>query len=144
MSLPSNVSSQSRHRKPVIAVVVAAFAICAQLTAVVPADAAPMTEREKIDVLLNDVETRNDLKFIRLGSVHSAREAAQMLRIKLRVAGARVKTANDFIEHIASATASGHPYLVVYPDGRQVPSAIFLRAELKRLTQASPAGMTPR
>ncbi|MEP7063423.1 MAG: DUF5329 family protein [Betaproteobacteria bacterium] len=144
MGLSSDVSSQPRRRKPAIAVVFAAFVLCAQLTAVASVHAAPMTERQKIDALLDDVESRNDLKFIRLGSVHSGGEAAQMLRIKLRFAGSRVKTANEFIEYIASATASGHPYLVVYPDGRQVSSAIFLRAELKRLTQASAPPKTSR
>jgi uncharacterized protein DUF5329 len=142
MGLWNDPNGRANRRIP-IAAVFAAVAFGAQLAGVAPAHAAPMTEQEKIDVLLHDVETRNDLKFIRLGSMHSAGEAAQMLRIKLRVAGSRVKTANDFIEHIASATASGHPYLVVYPDGRQVPSAIFLRAELKRLTQASSKD-TPR
>ena len=62
-----------------------------------------------------------------------------MLRTKLFYAGSRVKTADEFIDHIASATLSGSTYFVRYPDGKQVPSAQFLRAELKRITQASAA-----
>ena len=105
-----------------------------QMALVVPSHAA-MSEKQKIDALVQAVETREDLKFIRLGTEHSSTEAARMLRTKLQFAGDRVKTADQFIEHIASATQSGHPYLVRFPDGRQVPSAVFLRAELKRLTQ---------
>lgn len=106
--------------------------------------AAQMTEREKIDALLHDVEVRDDLRFVRLGSIHSSTEAAQMLRVKLRFAGSRVKTVNQFIDYIASATESGSPYYVIYPDGRQVPSRVFLREELKRLTQEPKATQAKR
>ncbi len=106
--------------------------------------AAQMTEQEKIDALLNDVEVRNDLRFMRLGSIHSSAEAAQMLRVKLRFAGSRVKTVNQFIDYVASATASGSTYYVIYPDGRQVPSGEFLRGELKRLTQQPKAAQAKR
>ena len=101
-----------------------------------PVRAAVMSEQQKIDALLNDVEAHRELKFIRLGSIHSSREAAQMLRTKLRFAGGRVKTADQFIEYIASATQSGHTYFVLYPDGRRVPSGQFLRGELKRIISA--------
>jgi hypothetical protein len=103
------------------------------------ADAKPMSEKEKIDALIHAVETRDDLQFIRLGEAHSGTEAARVLRTKLFYAGSRVKTADEFIDHIASATLSGSTYFVRYPDGKQVPSAQFLRAELKRITQASAA-----
>ena len=103
------------------------------------AHAKPLSEKEKIDALLHVVETRNDLQFIRLGEAHSGTEAARTLRMKLFYAGSRVKTVDDFIDHIASATVSGSTYFVRYPDGKQVPSAEFLREELKRITQASAA-----
>ena len=103
------------------------------------AHAKPMSEKEKIDALIHAVEVRNDLQFIRLGEAHSGSEAARVLRMKLFYAGSRVKTADEFIDHIASATVSGSTYFVRYPDGTQVPSAQFLRSELKRITQASAA-----
>jgi hypothetical protein len=137
---PFHAARRSPRRGTAFAGFIAVVALLGQLIVAVPAHAAQMSETEKIDALLNDVEARSDLKFIRLGSVHSSGEAAQMLRVKLRFAGARVKTADDFIEYIASATASGHPYLVVYPDGHKVQSGAFLRAELKRLT-APPAAV---
>jgi hypothetical protein len=95
------------------------------------------SERQKIDALINAVEVRKDLKFERLGTVHSSKEAAQMLRTKLRAAGSQVKTVDDFIDHVASATASGSTYYVLYPDGRRTPSAEFLRSELKRINTSS-------
>ena len=99
--------------------------------------AAETAEKAKIEALIHVVETRTDLKFIRLGSVHSSTEAAHMLRVKLGVAGSRIKTANEFIEHVASATASGSTYYVLYPDGRQTTSAEFLNAELLRINRAA-------
>jgi hypothetical protein len=135
--------SQSRLRRfarPIggfIVVVLAALAV--QVTLVATAHATPMSEKEKIDALIHVVETRDDLQFIRLGEAHSGSEAARVLRTKLWYAGSRVKTVDEFIDHIASATVSGSTYFVRYPDGKQVPSAQFLRAELKRITQASAA-----
>ena len=115
-----------------------------QAMLVVSVHARPMTEKEKIDALIQRIETRNDLQFIRLGSVHSASEAAQMLRTKLYWAGSRVKTVDDFIDHVANGTVSGSPYFVVYPDGTKVPSTQFLRAELKRITQAEASASNSR
>jgi len=116
-------------------IILAALAV--QATLVGTAHAKPMSEKEKIDALIHVVETRTDLQFIRLGEAHSASEAAHVLRTKLWYAGSRVKTADEFIVHIASATVSGSTYFVRFPDGKQVPSGEFLRQELKRITQAS-------
>ncbi len=95
--------------------------------------AAPLSDAEKIQALIRTVESRKDLQFIRLDVAHSAREAANVLRIKLAFAGDRVKTVDDFIDHVATATQSGKPYYVRYPDGTEVTSAEFLRQELKRI-----------
>jgi hypothetical protein len=94
---------------------------------------APLSDAEKIQALIRTVEARKDLQFIRLEVAHSAREAANVLRIKLAFAGDQVKTVDDFIDHVATATRSGKPYYVRYPDGREVTSAEFLRQELKRI-----------
>ncbi len=126
-----------------LVVLLLAFLVQATLAATA-AHAAPMGEKEKIDALIQSVERRNDLQFIRLGSTHSASEAAQMLRTKLWYAGSRVKTVDDFIDHVASATVSGSTYYVRYPDGKQVPSAEFLRAELNRITQGAPSASNSR
>jgi hypothetical protein len=113
-----------------------------QAAVVGAANTKPMTEKDKIDALIQSVESRDDLKFIRLGETHSGSEAARVLRMKLWYAGSRVKTVDEFIDHIASATVSGSTYFVRFPDGKQMPSAEFLRQELKRITQASAAPET--
>ena len=100
---------------------------------VLAAAAAPLSDAEKIQALIRTVEARKDLQFIRLDVAHSSREAANVLRIKLAFAGDRVKTVDDFIDHVATATQCGKPYYVRYPDGKEVTSAEFLRQELKRI-----------
>lgn len=104
------------------------------------ASAALLTDAEKIEALIVAVEARSDLKFIRLDSEHTAGEAGRMLRVKLAFAGDRVKTVDDFIDHVATATMSGKPYFVRYPDGKEVTSAEFLRQELKRIERPPVAG----
>lgn len=112
-----------------------AVLLCASYAAGVAA--APMADAEKIEALIRAVEARKDLQFIRLGSMHSSAEAANMLRVKLSFAGDRVKTVDDFIEHVATQTVSGSPYFVVYPDGRKLPSSEFMRQELKRIERSA-------
>ena len=104
------------------------------------ASAAALTDAEKIEALILAVEARKDLQFIRLDTAHTAGEAASMLRVKLAFAGDRVKTVDDFIDHVATATQSGKPYSVRYADGKEVSSAEFLRQELKRIERAPAAG----
>lgn len=100
---------------------------------------APLTDAEKIEALILAVEARKDLQFIRLDAAHTAGEAASMLRVKLAFAGDRVKTVDDFIDHVATATQGGKPYSVRYADGKEVSSAEFLRQELKRIERAPAA-----
>jgi hypothetical protein len=104
------------------------------------ASAAPLTDAEKIEALIVAVEARSDLQFIRLETAHTAGEAGRMLRVKLAFAGDRVKTVDDFIDHVATRTQSGKPYFVRFPDGVELTSAEFLRQELKRIERAPAAG----
>jgi hypothetical protein len=108
------------------------------------APTAPLSDAEKIQALIRTVEARKDLQFIRLDTAHSSREAANVLRIKLAFAGDRVKTVDDFIDHVATATQSGKPYYVRYPDGSEVTSAAFLRQELKRIEHPPAVGRVKR
>jgi hypothetical protein len=86
--------------------------------------------KAEIDELLNFVQT-SDARFIRNGTEYSAAEGAQHLRDKLAKAGDRVKTTDDFITGIASASyISGKPYLVKFADGHTQPAGEWLRAHL--------------
>ena len=59
------------------------------------------------------------------------------MRTKLRLAGSRVKTAEDFIRYCGSeSSVSGKPYEIRFPDGQVVRSADFLRLKLIEFDQS--------
>ena len=103
------------------------------LSSSVSAHAADSTslESQKITYLIASVETLQGAQFIRNGSAYDAKAAADHLRLKLRKAGSRVVTADDFIRLCASASSvSGIPYQIRFADGRVVSSEAYLRQKL--------------
>ena len=143
--LSSNRASNRPNRRAggIFVALLTALVVQTALAASEPA-VAPLSDAEKIDALIRAVEARKDLQFVRLDVVHSAGEAAGLLRIKLAFAGSRVKTVGDFIDHVATrSSTTGKPYFVRYPDGREVTSAEFLREELKRIESEPTAGTRP-
>jgi hypothetical protein len=95
---------------------------------------APLTESEKIEALIRFVGELRDAKFVRNGSEYDAAAAADHLRLKLRKAGSRVKTADDFIRYCGSRSSmTGVPYQICWADGRVMTSEAFLRARLAEL-----------
>ncbi len=91
---------------------------------------APVESR-KIDYLIAAVETLNDAQFIRNGTAYDARAAAAHLRLKLKSAGSRVRTADDFIRYCASVSSiSDKPYQIRFSDGHVVTSEAYLRQKL--------------
>jgi hypothetical protein len=87
-------------------------------------------EDQKIEFLISAVAELPDAVFIRNGSEYSARQAADHMRLKLRRAGDRVKTVDDFIVYCATGSSvSGQPYTIKFHDGRVVRSEDFLRAK---------------
>jgi hypothetical protein len=94
------------------------------------ADIAP-AENARIQYLLASIETLTGAEFIRNGAAYDAQAAADHLRLKLRSAGSRVKTAEDFIVHCATQSSmSGEPYQIRFADGRVISSAAFLHQKL--------------
>ncbi|MBP7737937.1 MAG: DUF5329 family protein [Spirochaetes bacterium] len=103
------------------------------MAALVPLKAPAMTEQEKIRALLDRVEA-SGLVFIRNGTEYSSREARKHLELKLSKAGSAIRTAEQFITHIASgSTWSGAPYYIKLRDGSVVKSADWLRKNLAGL-----------
>jgi len=99
-----------------------------------PAREAALTEREKIAALIEHVEQLENAVFIRNGVEHDADDAADHMRMKLRYAGNRVKTAEQFIERIASeSSTTGKPYHIRLADGTTHKSGEYLRQVLERL-----------
>ncbi len=99
-----------------------------------PRPQKPLSETEKIERLIVSIEHLENATFIRNGTAYTAIDAAAHIRSKLKYAGNRIKTAEQFIEHLATRSSqSGEPYLIRFQDGREVQSAEFLRQELKKL-----------
>jgi Family of unknown function (DUF5329) len=88
-------------------------------------------ENQKIEYLINAIATLDDAKFIRNDSAYDAKTAADHLRLKLKNAGSKVKTADDFIRYCASVSSmSGAPYQIRFVDGRTITSESFLQQKL--------------
>ena len=98
------------------------------------ADAAPLTESRKIDLLIGHVGRLQGAAFIRNGKEYGPAEAAKHLQFKRAKAGDRVETAGDFIRLCASfSTVSGDAYLIRFADGRTRTAEDVLREELARI-----------
>ena len=89
-------------------------------------------EKNKIEFLISSVENLKESKFIRNGTEHDGKEAAEHLRMKLDKAGGKVQTADDFIKLCASKSyISGKPYLIRSSDGKTIKSEQYFREKLK-------------
>ena len=92
---------------------------------------AQRQEQAQIDALLSAVAD-SGCQIERNGSLHGASEGAAHLRMKLERAGARVQTARQFIEHVASGSSqSGKPYRMVCPGQPTVDAKPWLQARLR-------------
>ena len=88
-------------------------------------------EQQKIAYLIDSVATLKNATFIRNGTAYDAAHAADHMRLKLRFAGSRVKTAEDFIAYCATGSSmSGIKYSIRFSDGHTVDSATFLHGKL--------------
>lgn len=97
------------------------------------AAAPPAEEQARIDRLIETVAGMTQVQFIRNGKAHKAEHAARFLREKLKASAEQVRSAGDFIDVVASGSSTtGKPYLIRFPDGKEMPCADFLRAELAR------------
>jgi hypothetical protein len=96
-----------------------------------PAQGQPDAERARIDYLIESVAGLHAATFVRNGGEYDAQQAADHLRLKLRNAGNRVRTAEEFIACCATGSSmTGEKYRVRFADGRTVDMAEFLRAKL--------------
>ena len=114
-------------------IVVIALAVLALFSGAV--SAGDTIEKKKIEFLIAAVENLKGSKFIRNGTEHTGKEAAEHLRMKLQKAGDRVRTADDFIRLCASKSfLSGKPYIIRSFDGKTIKSEEFFREKLKEYT----------
>lgn len=89
-------------------------------------------EKKKIEFLICSVENLKGAIFIRNGSEYDGKKAAEHLRLKLKNAGGRVQTADDFIRLCASQSyITGKPYMIRLSDGKIMKSEKYFRGKLK-------------
>ncbi len=104
------------------------------LMVAVPVLARDAKEDARIDALLGKIEALEGAKFIRNGTAHEAGEAADHLRMKLKRAGERVKTAEDFIDGLATKSSfSGKAYRIRFKDGSEKETGPWLHQQLKKI-----------
>lgn len=90
------------------------------------------TADEEVSHLINFIAQSN-ATFIRNGDEHTSTEAADHLAMKYRKAKRYAKTADDFIENLASKSSwSGKAYTVILPDSSTLTANKWLTDELAR------------
>ena len=105
-----------------------------------PKSCKPNSEETKIEILLKTIGNFNGI-FIRNGETHLAKDAENHLRYKLKEAknsffapDPKDWTAKLFIDKIATKSfLSGTPYKIRFPNGKEVPSSVWLYDELKKI-----------
>jgi len=95
-------------------------------------------EKNKIEYLISSIENLKGAKFIRNGTEHDGKEAAEHLRSKLKSAGGKIQTADDFIRLCASKSLiSGKPYMIRSSDGKTINSEQYFREKLKEYNSSA-------
>lgn len=94
-------------------------------------------ENKRIEALLGHVESLEEARFIRNGKAYDCDKAADHLRMKLRRAGERVKTAEQFIDGLATKSSfSGKPYRIRFADGSESESGPYFHRRLDSIDDA--------
>jgi hypothetical protein len=92
------------------------------------------SEAAKIRYLIGSIEALQGVTFLRNGGEYDSKRAADHLRLKLKTAGDRVKTAEDFIRLCGSkSSVSGEAYRIRFPDGTTTDAEAFFHERLKAL-----------
>ncbi|MDP4686304.1 MAG: DUF5329 domain-containing protein [Salibacteraceae bacterium] len=93
-----------------------------------------LSEKAKIELLIKSISDLKGASFIRNGSSHSAKEAAEHLKKKWEYAEDDIETAAQFIEKLASKSSiSGKAYIIRLADGTDIMARVFLVNELRRI-----------
>jgi len=107
-----------------------------------PAHFAMAAEDKEIEFLLSYI-AESDCIFIRNGDEHQAKDASEHLEMKYNHARNRIKSAEGFIDKIATKSSfSGRPYEVLCNSAR-VPTKIWLEKALA-VHRASVAKKSPQ
>ena len=144
---------QNRMKKALIAIlpllaVALALPYCSEPPAAPTTSAAAphtLTEKEKIEKLIQIVADMKGSQFIRKGTPYDAQAAAQFMQRQMDLEISRNPHRNKDFIRICSAGGSGEgaPYYIKLPDGTQVTSADFLTQQLIKL-ESTAIGATAR
>lgn len=89
-------------------------------------------EKARIEGLITHVEQLKGASFIRNGKSYEAKDAAKFLRRKWQAKEKEIKTAEQFIEKVATVSGTtGKPYKIKFNDGREVKCGDYLKEQLK-------------
>jgi Family of unknown function (DUF5329) len=89
-------------------------------------------QQERIDYLIQSLSSLKGAVFIRNGSEYGAAAAREHLQEKLKFAGERVKTAEEFIKYCATESSITHqPYKIRFADGTVTDTASYFHERLK-------------
>ena len=95
---------------------------------------ATLSENQKIDLLLDSIRGLEGATCIRNGSRYAPADAADHLQAKREKHSAKITTAADFIQYLATkSSASGEYYTIQLSDGRVVRLGDMLMRELKKI-----------
>lgn len=93
-----------------------------------------LSESQKIEQLIIELRGIENATFIRNGSEHTPQEAADHLEAKWEKHSSKIRTAEDFIKHLATkSSTSGEKYMIRFSDGKQIPTADILYKKLHQL-----------
>ena len=115
--------------------------VLALLLCLIPiaAHARDAKQDARIEHLISTVEAFKGAVFIRNGTEYDTKEAGSHLRMKLGKAGDKVKTAEDFIDGLASkSSTSGKPYQIRKADGTVVDARPYFYTRLKEYDKVQP------
>jgi len=97
------------------------------------------SETDRIQYLINSLYELKGAKFIRNGIEYDATSATSHLQLKLKVAGGKIKTAEDFIQLCGTGSSvTGKPYHIRLADGTIITSEAFFRSKLKSFPHHMP------
>lgn len=95
-------------------------------------------QQRRIDYLIQSLSSLKGAVFIRNGSEYDAIAAREHLQRKLKSAGERVKTAEEFIRYCASESSMTHrPYQIRFADGTVTDTASYFRKKLKEFDRGN-------
>lgn len=97
------------------------------------AESSELSEEQKIERLYQEILNSNAI-FIRNGVEYNASKAVTHLKLKKSNVGDRIKTAEQFIDYLATKSSmTGIKYYVKLPGGNKIPSGQWLHARLDEI-----------